>query len=403
MALYNTSNIIDNSIFLKANLEKNMVGSNYYIENLQNKRDQDWDYRYNVVGIEEEVEKQKKYTSNPLAFSAIDAVITHVKSDMGKDLGTDWAHLSFRNLKHPCNVGSRYRFSLDFPNMEEMSEEEKHYDTSVWLCVNKSPIRAGNACTVRRCNTSLTLLGSPTNNKDYITEIHQEPCVLENELKYMQTYYNLAVPVPQSEWYATMQLNYFTNNIKLNDRFILGTLDLEDRSNNSTYKVKAVIKSTLDKTFIRDYEDEINSTPLVILALDKDLVSPNDDMVGRIAESAPIYKTIEEEPAYEYYIKVEEPCEQRILLTQIANYQVNLYYNNTAVDNVEFDFDIVLNGIIQKNWGNYFNFEKTSNNSFSIKNIKTCNRGNLVVTASCKSPSGEQINESFEIELGGFY
>jgi hypothetical protein len=34
MALYDTSNIIDNSIFLKAKLDKNMVGSNYYIENL---------------------------------------------------------------------------------------------------------------------------------------------------------------------------------------------------------------------------------------------------------------------------------------------------------------------------------------------------------------------------------
>lgn len=172
MAIYDTSNIIDNSIFLKAKLDKNMVGSNYYIENLQDKRNQDWDYRYNVVGIEEELEKQKSYTTENPVFSAIDAVITHVKSDKGEDLGTDWAHLSFKNLKHPCDIGTRYRFSLDFPNMEEMSEEEKHYDTSVWLCINRSPIRAGNACTVRRCNTALTLLGSPTNNKDYITEVH---------------------------------------------------------------------------------------------------------------------------------------------------------------------------------------------------------------------------------------
>lgn len=403
MAIYDTSNIIDNSIFLKAKLDKNMVGSNYYIENLQDKRNQDWDYRYNVVGIEEELEKQKSYTTENPVFSAIDAVITHVKSDKGEDLGTDWAHLSFKNLKHPCDIGTRYRFSLDFPNMEEMSEEEKHYDTSVWLCVNRSPIRAGNACTVRRCNTALTLLGSPTNNKDYITEVHQEPCVLENELKYMQVYYNLNVPVPQAEWYATMQLNYFTNHIGLNDRFIFGVIDSETRENNQVYKVKAVVKSTLDKTFIRDGYDEIEATPLIVIALDKDMIAPDDDIVNRVAESAPIYKTIEEEPVYEYYIKVEEPCEQRILLTQVEKYEVNLCYNNKKIDDVEFEFSVMLNGIIQKNWGNYFKFEQISNNSFSIQNIKACNRGSLVVTASCKTPTGENIEEHFEIELGGFY
>ena len=403
MALYDTSNIIDNSIFLKAKLDKNMIGSNYYIENLQDKRDQDWDYRYNVVGIEEELKKQTSYTAENPVFSAIDAVITHVKSDKGEDLGTDWAHLSFKNLKHPCDIGTRYRFSLDFPNMEEMSEEEKHYDTSIWLCINKSPIRAGNACTVRRCNAALTLLGSPINNKDYITEVRQEPCILENELKYMQTYYNLNVPVPQAEWYATMQLNYFTNHIRLNDRFVVGVIDSETRENNSIYKVKAVVKSTLDKTFIRDGQDEIESTPLIVIALDKDLIAPDDDIINRVAESTPIYKTIEEEPAYEYYIKIKEPCEQRILLTQVENYEVNLCYNNKKIDDVEFEFSVMLNGIIQKNWGNYFKFEQISNNCFSIQNMKACNRGSLIVTASCKTPIGEKIEEHFEIELGGFY
>ena len=125
MALFDTSNIIDNSIFLKAKLDKNMVGENYYIENLQDKRNQDWEYRYNVVGIEEELEKQIFYSSNEPTYSAIDAVITSVKSDRGQDLGTDWANLAFKNLKHPSKIGTRYRFSLDFPNMEDMTEEER--------------------------------------------------------------------------------------------------------------------------------------------------------------------------------------------------------------------------------------------------------------------------------------
>jgi hypothetical protein len=96
------------------------------------------------------------------------------------------------------------------------------------------------------------------------------------------------------------------------------------------------------------------------------MIAPDDDIVNRVAESAPIYKTIEEEPVYKYYIKVEEPCEQRILLTQVEKYEVNLCYNNKKIDDVEFEFSVMLNGIIQKNWGNYFKFEQISNNSFSI-------------------------------------
>ena len=35
MMIVDTTNVIDNSIFLKAKLDKTMVGSNYYLENLQ--------------------------------------------------------------------------------------------------------------------------------------------------------------------------------------------------------------------------------------------------------------------------------------------------------------------------------------------------------------------------------
>jgi hypothetical protein len=163
-----------------------------------------------------------------------------------------------------------------------------------------------------------------------------------------------------------MQLNYFTNHIGLNDRFVVGAIDSESRENNSIYKVKAVIKSTTNKTFVRDIEDEMESTPLVIIALDKDMISPEDDIINRIANGNSIYKTVEEEPVYEYYIRVEEPSEQRILLTQTEKYEVNLCYNNNIVKDVDFEFTVALNGIIEKNWGNYFVFEQTSRNSFTV-------------------------------------
>ena len=54
MAILDTTGLVDSSILLKSKLKHNMVGDNYYIQNLQDKRNQDWEYRYNVVDIEEE-------------------------------------------------------------------------------------------------------------------------------------------------------------------------------------------------------------------------------------------------------------------------------------------------------------------------------------------------------------
>ncbi len=380
MALIDTSNVIDSSIFLKAKLDKNMVGSNYYIENLQNKRDKDWEMRYNVVEIEEELEKQIYYTPDIVNYTPIEAVIRNVKSIKGEDMGTDWANISFRDLKHPCGEGSRYRFSLDFPDMRRMDEEEKHFGTSIWLGVNKTPVKAGNTVLLRRCNSALTLVGSPSMSYDYITEVHQEPCVLENEMKYMQMYYNEVVPLPQAEWYATMQLNYFSNQIKINDRFLFGTIDLENRGNNSVYKVKAVIKSNTEHTFIRDHDDEMINTTLIIIALDKDEISEKDDLMNRIAVNAPIYKT-EAKSVVGYY--VIEPSEYTATIYQGGEKAISYktYLSDTEVKDVEYTYSAELKGIKEENYSKYF--EITLNEAgdvMTIKNKKAWNRGKLVVT-----------------------
>lgn len=131
MALYNTSDTIDSSIYLKAKLDKNMVGSNWYIENLQHKRNLDWYARYNVVDIEEELNKQVTYTKDNPNYSPIEVAIRNVKQINGVELGVGWANIAFRDLKHPAKIGSRYRFSLDFPDMTNMSEDEKRYKTNI--------------------------------------------------------------------------------------------------------------------------------------------------------------------------------------------------------------------------------------------------------------------------------
>jgi len=206
MAIYDTTNILDNSIYLKSKLKKNMVGDNYYIENLQNRRNLDWYSRYNVVDIEEELGKQTTYSPYDPIFSPVESVITNVKTPTGDQLSDDWARLAFKDLDHPSKVGSRYRFSLDFGNydLSSMTEEQKKNNLSVWIGVNRSDIKAGNSTIIRRCNSTLKFVGSPSNSVDYVTEVHEEPCVLDTELKYIQIYYNKVLPIPQAEYYVTM-------------------------------------------------------------------------------------------------------------------------------------------------------------------------------------------------------
>lgn len=405
MAIIDTTDIVDSAIFLKARLDRNMVGSNYYIENLQHKRNLDWNYRYNIVDIEEELTKQLEYTNQNPSYTPIDVAITEVKTDRGEPLGTDWAHLAFRDLKHPCGIGYRYRFSLDFPNIRNMNEEEKHWKSSIWIGINKSPIKGGNSCTVRRCNTSLAFVGSPTRDYNNITEIHYEPCALENEMRYMQVYYNQTIPVPQAEWYGIMQLNYFTNNIKINDRFVFDVTDLDVRENNHVYKVKSIVKSTAKNTFVKNQKDAVKNTDLIIIALDRDMVAPDDNLETRVAESATIYKAGPQEDMYGYDMRLHEPYSDVVLLADTENYEVNVFYNNEEVDDTTFSIEASLENIEEEYWDQYFEFTTIGRHRFSIKNLQTYSDGKLIVKITwTNSPGGLfELEKTYEFELGSFY
>lgn len=405
MAIIDTTNVTNSSMLLKSRLNKNMSKDNHYLSDLQAKRDQDWEFRYNVVGIEEEREKQTGYTDLMPIYTPTEVVVRSVKGETGTDLRTDWAQLSFRNLKDEPPLGRRYRFSLDFPDMSLMSEEEKYYDTSVWININSSPINPGCSCVVRRCNASIAVLGSPTRKLDDVTEVRYEPVVVDSELKYMQLYYNQTLVVPQSELYLTLQMNYISNCIKINDRVILGTVDTNQLENNSLYKVKAIIKCASTKTFTRQGESGIKDIPYVVVALDKDSITEEDDLVKRIPRQAPVYLVPEKinNDSNEYQI-VLAPSDTKIILGDSRECKTCLSLKGNRID-TSFEYQIVLNGIKEENWKNYYIFTKLSENSFVIKNLKTCNRGTLDVIASCKDPNDGNVtlSETFRFKLGGFY
>ena len=440
MAIIDTTDVIDSSIYLKAQLKHNMVGENYYIENLQDKRNADWEFRYNVVDIEEELHKQINYTKELPCYTPIDVVIQSAKDEMGEELGTDYAVLAFRELFHPNEIGYRYRFDFDhvgegMQDLSTMSEEDKYYNTSVWLAINKSPLSPGNSLMVRRCNASIALVGSPTREYSNITEVRYEPVIIENSLKVINVYSNMTVPIPQAEWYLTCQLNYFTNFIKINDRMIFAGVSLDDRSNNSTYKVKAVVKTSSTKTFSRPGSADLENIPLLILGLDKDLVDEGDDFELRVANQAPIYSTEEiPESVYvpedDYVVEISEPYDLKILLGDTMTKTVYLA-NEAGQFKANFEFSVELKGIPEEEYDNYFKFEVIEDedgfsNTFSIKNLKSYQEDFLSVQCTAvvqnknngnnrnnesigNNGNNEEMNEpeyytqTYDFELGGFY
>ena len=411
MALINTTDIIDSSVFLKAKLKKNMVSDNYYIENLQYRRDADWKMRYNVVDIEEELVKQIDYTSESPNYTPIEVVIRSVKDEDGEDLGTDWASISFQDLKHYNAIGSRYRFSLDFPDMSLMTDEEKLYNTCIWLAINKSPISPGNSCMIRRCNGNIALQGSPTNSYDNITEIRYEPVVLDNDLKYINLYYNSTLVVPQAEWYATMQMNYFTNSIKINDRFIFGGVDIQDSMNNSVYKVKAIVKASSTQTFAPEGSTEINSIPLIIIAMDKDVLGGDDKLDTRVPEQAPIYYVNEQISTEDVHIDIQPTTNATVLIGDTQEFTPELVVNGEKVNGYEFSYDLSLFNTItgetdtESNVDDYCVFSSSFEegiNKFYVKNIQRYGRGNLTVSVNINF-DGMDVQNNYPIILGGFY
>ena len=397
--IYNTTNNLESSIYLKSKFGKNFVGDNYYIYNFQEKRSKEWKYRSNVIDLDEEKEKQIYYSTHDPIYTPLEAVIQNAKNDKGDKLGDDWKLLSFERLDYETKIGKRYRFSLDFENFPKMSEKEKKEKASIWITVNKNSNSLGNNIMVQRCNSALTFIGSRSLKEGNIKMIekHFEPCVLQTNMNYVNFYYNQVLNLPQADCYATLQLNYYTNFMKIGDRFILGNTDISDIHNNHLYMIKSIIKFEEDKTtFGATNNFDTNNIPLILIALDKTTISEQDNFEERIADRTTIYKVEDDLPVYnEIYLKMEEPFVNRILLGEKKIYTCNAFKNNILLDNANIIFT---DDFSEEDKSKYYDFEIIDNNSFCITNKKSYNKSKLNIKCSY-----EDVYIIVSIELGGFY
>lgn len=402
MSVIDSTNVVESSMLLKSKMNKNFKEDNYYTQMLQAKLDRDWEYRYNVVDIEEENEKQLIYTKDNPEYTSVEAVIQSVLPEKGDKLSDDWRNLVFKNIKHPKFLGKRFRFAYDFERFIGLSEEEKTNDGSVWLTVNYNTTSPTNGCVIRRCNTNVVFTGSPTLEHNNTTEYHREPCIVENDFKNINTYYNTVINVASAELFLIMQYNYFTQFIQINDRFIIGDTDTKIKTNNYLFKAKTVNKFFSQSTFKVGTDIESSSVPLIVIGLEKDTDDSDDDLINRVADRCTVYQTVEKQIVEKSYnLKITEPYDKRIIQGETQIFECFLYNKNEKVENTDIFLNIDLLGTEVDN--NYFTLNIVDGNHFAITNKKMYSKSNLSMEFYWVDLNNNKISKTIEIELGGFY
>ena len=393
--IVDTTNIVDTSTCLNVNLEPNMISDNYYLSSIQDKINYEWEFRANKIDLKEEVKRgTQKYKYVQVAMD--DVFDEKTKTT----LSDDWRKIIFRDITHDKDIGKRF---LIRNNFNEINGPE-----SVWLLINASKMTATAGGIIRRCNNNIAM-----KLKD--GSIHYEPCVLETEFKSINLYYDESIVIPQSQIYMILQYNEYTKKIKINDRYILGATDLEDRANNDIFKVNATVKFKTGTTF------DVSDNKLVYVGLNRDAVDERDDLINRVAYQATSNIDPDDKPVVpddpdvpiedNYNVKLfnldenKEIYEDKILLDEENNYKIIIYKNGEEVkdlSNFEINYISDLVGTDKDEFYYELSFDKDNKNIFSIMNKRTYVKDKLQINILIKSKDmKEDIDKKYYFMLGG--
>ena len=394
-----TTNHVNTTMLFKSKLTKNFSDDNYWIEGLQNKVDKAWTFATDVVDIQEEVDtyNSKGYRVAKPSYKDVEVRITSAYDEIGNKLSNDYKNIIFKDVQHKQLLGRKYLFNVDDFTSDNLQEK------CTWLDFNFDTIKISSNSIIRRCNCQLGMLVKNNTIEWY------EPAVLDYNPQYTISYFNDVVNTPKSETYAYVQFNEYTKNIKMSDRFILGALDFEDKSNNAVYKVKEVFRVG------QKYTSNPNSIPMIVLALERDIINLEQDLISQDEDGTMHYiadyylkkdkdnnkddnadNDNVDDNNINYYLKLS-PNQTTIYEGDSVTYDCYIYDNNENKIDCPVQFDTSLEGTSIPE--SYFKCV-INDNSITITNLRRYFKNDLVLTCSIESDVYDVEPLSFSIQLG---
>jgi len=378
---------------------------NYYLRELQDKIDADWDLQPNRVKIEFETGKLTN------VWDLIEVLFTTVKSDKGKPIAEDHIKFVFRDIQEDrFSIGSKFRFNRDF-----FLNTKQTKDRDIWLVTNMDYTSMTKSVVTTRCNG---YLGNIYKDEQGITRYHYEPAILADELTDTSLFYNSVVVSAKARLMVTTQYNDFTAKYHLNQRFILGPTyrNEQGKLTGQVYKIDAISDYYSDSTY------DPRNVGLMKIVFEVTEVSPYDDFETRIAyqedsemiisDSAvkDVEDILSDDIIYTLKFKKPEVISDKLLSTKVTF--VPVVYDSNGKEYPDLAKYIVTDCKLENlpsrvPFSNYVGFEQGYDNEtneyfFTLQRKRLYLNGRLEVTCTIpaeKSPSGEKISLSFDMNV----
>lgn len=379
--------IMDNSnvkdpYYLITQTPPNLVKDNYYLHELQEKVDADWEYRPNRVWIEKEdgigVEK----------YSPIEVVIQTVKNDKGEVVSDDWRNIVFRDIKYPHRIGMRYRFSYEF----DLSRPD--IDKSIWIALNQNSVSPTASQVICRCNGTIKSIWEDRGNGGK-TSVHEEPVIQTTKLTSANFLYNEVAVDPKGQLTIIAQHNKYTEQYYINQRFVIGY----DR----VYKVTNIIKTDSLATY------KAKDVGVMRIYLEMDQIGELDDMENRLAYNGRHEEPTPSETDGDYKLVLVKPESIPTTFDEIdVKAQVlidgNPSVNDKPVFNIEIkDINPDVTYEYELNKFCSYTYDGETDTYTIIKNEGLVDlRRKVVVTFTFTPPEKEELKVSFDLSLRPF-
>lgn len=359
---------------------KNRNHGNFFLKELQDKYDAEWQYAPNVVTVEYEQTWGKE------DFGPIEVRDQKPRSDKNKAFSDDLKRLVFRDIfEKRFRIGSKFRFNEVFDD-DTVPNEAK----DIWLVTNMVYANPNTSVIVTRCSGKL---GFRMKDEQGISHTYYEPAIMNTDLKRVAFHYNQTTIAPESELIVVVQHNDRTSHFYVNQRFVIGY--------DQVYRIKGLDKFYSDQTY-NPY-----SAGLITLYMELTEQSPKD-VFGEeglaYTEHHEVVMEREVSPEQEHLrlawdLPTEIPPE---LTSEPVRFKAILKEGETPLRaNVNYTYEL-LNLPEGVSAEKYVDFKVLEDGSFSISRKKRYMNGNIRITASVGNVGDPDYQSvSFELLMNG--